>query len=238
MPMTRSERFAQIAPLREAGLKWREIADRLGISLSLAHDIYTDPEGIGAMKRRRESAARLRTACEVCGQPSSPSARLCQTCRNDGLHLGPRPLPTPGILWARRRDGFVKTLVDVCDWERFKDMRWSISGPGQGYAKHGDQYLHRLVCGLGPNDRWPDGKPKVVDHLNRDPFDNRRANLSVGTQRDNCNNRGGQFDVWEQQRAKMVELHAAGHSPPEIAEQLGRSLVSVYRVLRGYKTAA
>ena len=42
--------------------------------------------------------------------------------------------------------------------------------------------LHREVMGLGASD------PRVVDHINGDPLDNRRENLRVVTQAENCQN--------------------------------------------------
>ena len=62
--MTRAERYEQIKVLRESeGLKFREIAERLGISTSLANDIYLDPAGEKARARK----AKRFGYCADCG---------------------------------------------------------------------------------------------------------------------------------------------------------------------------
>lgn len=43
--------------------------------------------------------------------------------------------------------------------------------------------MHRVVAGAAPGE--------IVDHINRDPLDNRRENLRVCSQRDNARNRRG-----------------------------------------------
>ena len=46
-------------------------------------------------------------------------------------------------------------------------------------------FLAHRVAWLYVHGRWPDG---VIDHINRDPFDNRIANLRDVTQRENIQN--------------------------------------------------
>jgi hypothetical protein len=48
--------------------------------------------------------------------------------------------------------------------------------------------LHRLILGLEP------GSDLECDHINRNPWDNRRANLRKVTRKENCANRGGIFE--------------------------------------------
>jgi hypothetical protein len=78
--MTRAERYEQIKPLREAGLMWREIGERLGISLKTAQDIYSDPLGQKRNRRQRESQARLRRPCPNCGGLMARSSESCRAC--------------------------------------------------------------------------------------------------------------------------------------------------------------
>jgi hypothetical protein len=86
-------------------------------------------------------------------------------------------------------------LVDLEDFVRLGGFRWSLSstsdyrrvirrtakreGRGQRLV-----YLRREVMGYGPGD-------PIVDHVNGDALDNRRANLRPATQAQNGQNRRG-----------------------------------------------
>ncbi|MBN2312578.1 MAG: HNH endonuclease [Sedimentisphaerales bacterium] len=73
------------------------------------------------------------------------------------------------------------TLVDPDVYERFKDQTLCGRGYVKFYIKRRTLYLHREI--MHP----PEGL--VVDHINGNPFDNRRANLRVVTQSENHINR-------------------------------------------------
>lgn len=71
-------------------------------------------------------------------------------------------------------------FVDAADYAKFKDFDWFMSKDGyavgfvpDGNGKYGLQYMHRLV--LQPVDG------ELVDHINGDTLDNRRANLRTAT---------------------------------------------------------
>lgn len=78
-------------------------------------------------------------------------------------------------------------IVDDDDFEMLSKYRWSKHSKERGYAvtrttKHGKTiYMHRLITGAD------DGK--YVDHANHNTLDNRKENLSVGSQSDNLLNR-------------------------------------------------
>lgn len=70
-----------------------------------------------------------------------------------------------------------------------KKYKWRLHKgyPVHDFYERGDRKttaMHRLVI------ETPDGK--VTDHINGDKLDNRRANLRVCSQRNNCRNRGAQ----------------------------------------------
>ncbi len=74
------------------------------------------------------------------------------------------------------------TQIDEADIELVSQHRWGLQ-PG-GYAgrtgTNGTVLLHRLIS----------SPPKhlVVDHINRDPLDNRRSNLRFATRAQNMHN--------------------------------------------------
>ena len=76
---------------------------------------------------------------------------------------------------------------DLEDFDKIKEYPWRIVGPGYiGYIysskdKRRSAYMHRLIMDA------PDGT--VVDHINHDTRDNRKANLRVVSQSNNLHNR-------------------------------------------------
>lgn len=88
----------------------------------------------------------------------------------------------------------VYAIVDACDaWAL--DYRWHLRGRAEwAYAarstkskgKSRKHYLHREVMGLGAFDGL-----LMVDHMNHDRLDCRRANLRIVTNRENQLNRKG-----------------------------------------------
>lgn len=69
-------------------------------------------------------------------------------------------------------------IVDDCDYQRVSEYKWHC---GNGYAVNSFGLLmHRLIM------RPP--RELVVDHLNHNRLDNRRANLRVCTQFENSQN--------------------------------------------------
>jgi hypothetical protein len=89
------------------------------------------------------------------------------------------------------RDGVPQgwAVVDPDLIDELNEYRWVLMREyaaravwnGKGRSKH-NVYLHRWVMGLEPGD------PRVVDHINRDVLDNRRANLRVITRGQNLQN--------------------------------------------------
>lgn len=80
-------------------------------------------------------------------------------------------------------------LCDIEDWERLKDYTWGVGKSG-GYAtanvqdsgKHKVVKFHQVVMGQR--------KGCVIDHINRNPLDNRKENLRFVTPRVNQINKG------------------------------------------------
>jgi hypothetical protein len=99
-------------------------------------------------------------------------------------------------------------LVDAVDYDWLARYRWHAD---KGYAKRGltkprarSIMMHRELMGLSLGD------PRHVDHINRNPLDNRRANLRVlpaGANRQNVGSCKGSSSKyrgvsWEKRRRK------------------------------------
>lgn len=107
------------------------------------------------------------------------------------LLLSPRgadiPAPVDGSVWIPVA-GNRWMLVDQKDAAIFEGKKVSFNGRVAFIAikEKGKQYnykAHRMILGL------PEGNTQIVDHVNRNPLDNRRANLRICTRSQNCMNR-------------------------------------------------
>lgn len=86
----RQERAARAHELRAQGLKVREIAVEMGLSMSTVSDYLADPTG----EKKRAQRKRYRAAtkpCESCGEPTT--RRWCRACIRAGVNT----------LWTRER---------------------------------------------------------------------------------------------------------------------------------------
>jgi len=74
---TRERLYPEIKRLREdEGLKWREIGERLGISLKSAHEYYMDPTG----EKMRARKARKDGNCADCGARTVSDGKTPERC--------------------------------------------------------------------------------------------------------------------------------------------------------------
>lgn len=73
--------------------------------------------------------------------------------------------------------------IDLEDFDRIKELSWYESSVGYMHHKeHGEiLQMHRIITNA------PEGM--VVDHINHNKLDNRKSNLRICTQAENCQNR-------------------------------------------------
>jgi hypothetical protein len=127
-------------------------------------------------------------------------------CRNfraksrPGVRLTPPEPPDPSVRYIPLTRGKF-AIVDAEDYEWLSRYKWYTSGGSELYAKRKMRgktiFMHREIMQV------PQGM--VVDHINRNRWDNRRSNLRVCTQGQNTRNRrsfGGKS------RFKGVHWHA------------------------------
>lgn len=92
----------------------------------------------------------------------------------------------------RRGDAVGFAIVDDCDLEPLSRLAWRLSSQGYAYRQEkvgGSKtivLMHRVIAA-------PVGR-QVVDHVNRDRVDNRRANLRCCTTAQNIANQAGHRD--------------------------------------------
>ena len=85
------------------------------------------------------------------------------------------------LLYDKYGHETARVLIDLCDIQRVGRHRWYLKN---GYA-HNSKFnvsLHRFI--MNPPDNM------VVDHINRNPLDNRRCNLRICTHTENTRNSG------------------------------------------------
>ena len=83
------------------------------------------------------------------------------------------------ILLDKYKREKARAKIDLDDLGKCKDYAW---GDMKGYVvANRDVYLHRFVMDCPEN--------KVVDHINHDPYDNRKCQLRICTVRQNQMNR-------------------------------------------------
>lgn len=93
------------------------------------------------------------------------------------------------INFYKNNKKIAETIIDAEDYEKVKQFRWNINC---GYVvatirQAGKSYtlrLHRLILGLGH------GRQPEVDHIDRNPLNNRKRNLRICDRTRNCWNKG------------------------------------------------
>lgn len=88
------------------------------------------------------------------------------------------------VLYNKYNDKIGVAIIDINDVDKCKNYKWGING--NGYAKNGKHniFLHNIILNI---DRIPNGF--VCDHINRNRLDNRKSNLRIITNSENCFNR-------------------------------------------------
>lgn len=132
-------------------------------------------------------------ACAHCDEPFNLQAgpttwnnrhcsRKCRVAaRRAWSPPAPNCKPPRGARWLPLSNGLF-ALVSVQDYRRLRQSPWSVAPTG--YVADGKgHYLHRVVLAAR--------RGQIVDHVNHDRLDNRRANLRLVSASQNGLNRRG-----------------------------------------------
>lgn len=97
------------------------------------------------------------------------------------------------IIYDNRGNEKARTLIDIEDIERVKEYKWHLSKDGYISTNINSKVtrkiisLHRFIMNVW--DEEYDCNSNVIDHINRNPLDNRKSNLRIVSQRENMNNK-------------------------------------------------
>lgn len=85
------------------------------------------------------------------------------------------------IAYVKTRNGDI-VIIDSADVILVKNIYWDVNKNGYAYGRIGGKFctMHRFI--MKPNES------EVIDHINHNKLDNRRSNLRVCTQSQNCMN--------------------------------------------------
>lgn len=85
------------------------------------------------------------------------------------------------------------TIIDTEDFDKVRNIHWSINHNGYVYSRQGGKtlYLHRIISGYRDED-YPE---LVVDHKDNNPLNNRKNNLRIVSQRENATNKKNQENM-------------------------------------------
>lgn len=94
------------------------------------------------------------------------------------------------ILQISCKTGVYDILLDIEDYDKLITKKWNIIKNRNGVCsvrhsyyknkKHMCLYIHRYVLNYSDN--------LVIDHINGNPLDNRKCNLRICTNQENCRN--------------------------------------------------
>ena len=74
-------------------------------------------------------------------------------------------------------------IIDKDDIDKCKKYKWTKHNAEYAFNSTNNMFLHRYILGL-----YDDNVKKQVDHINGDRLDNRKSNLRLCTQVENCRN--------------------------------------------------
>jgi DNA-binding MarR family transcriptional regulator len=231
--MTRAEKVAKARELREQGALLREIAAELGVAVSTAGTLLSDPDG-AKLRARKDS---YRGTCEKCGTATDGSngpgaaPALCCECtahrhdeRNhrifDAWNAGDNAI----VISAR--EGLSQTAVlSLLDTYRQK-------GAPVARRNRPRRELWPII-----EQRWREGATasEIAAECDTTP-----GNVSemVQSMREAGIDLPAHTGCWtDERRAQLVELWNAGRSVPTIADALDTTPSAVQSIVRRYRAA-
>lgn len=98
------------------------------------------------------------------------------------------------VLFNRCCNEVARAIIDTEDMKKVQEKKWGLKN---GYVRSSDHvFLHHYVFGRKED--------LIIDHINRDPLDNRKKNLRFATYRENMLNQGCRGYHWDKLNSKWV----------------------------------
>ncbi len=178
--LSNPQRCRQCAGRRYTAMMQDKRKEMVGQTVNGFRIIDIAPSGTGA--------AKFVVECVICGNRSVKTisamkykkGERCEACPPD-YHF-----EVIGDYAVGQLDDGTVFKIDPEDIPLVQPFHWYVNAGGYLFRRDAatrEPYrMHRVVMGLSAGDNL------VVDHLNHDKLDNRKCNLSVGTQADNCLN--------------------------------------------------
>lgn len=93
------------------------------------------------------------------------------------------------VLYNNRVTEVARALIDIEDVERVKEYKWHLNNYGYVDASSNGKTikLHRFIMNVWQDEC--DYYSNVIDHINRNPLDNRKSNLRIVSQAENNKNK-------------------------------------------------
>lgn len=211
--MTRQERLAQIRPLREQGLTYRQIAKRLGLSYSHVKHLASDRSYETTLRLSREAKRRRTGTCVDCGAITRYDGRRSASERCV-------PCSQPAKHWTADR-----CVTAIQQWART-----------HGRPPTANDWLH-----ADPRGRWPNRGSVYRSSGNKcSPFATWNDAIAAAGFKPNpsgCYDRGGEAGLRDRQK-QILEVLRASTMPVfrrELAAQTGFNRSTVDQALRSLR---
>lgn len=105
------------------------------------------------------------------------------------------------ILFDIKNKESARTKVDIDQIDNVKQYKWHLNSGGYVVStsnKRKQISLHRFIMAYEGDE--------TIDHINRDPLDNRKANLRIATRWQNCQNKDTKGYFYSEKRKKWITV--------------------------------
>lgn len=87
------------------------------------------------------------------------------------------------LYWSQKENKIKEIIIDKEDYDRIKNYYWQLNHNGYPVSRSRNKktYLYRLLLNFQEHN-------KIIDHIDRNPLNNKKINLRIVTASENCKN--------------------------------------------------